>query len=129
ARVLEEVVPAVRDRRDAAGEVVRQQLVQVDNPGVLGQRGGAVTERARQVRAERGRAEMRLLVDDVQLRGAAEEGEQVLPVVGVDRELAASREASGEDRRDRVGGSLADGSRMLEPGRAVREPGEVREAG
>ena len=129
ARVLEEVVPAVRDRRDAAGEVVRQQLVQVDDARVLGQRGRAVTERALEVRAERGRAEVRLLVDHVELRGAAEEREQVLPVVGVDRELAGLREAAGEDRRDRVRRAFADGRRVLEPGRAAREPGEVREAG
>ena len=128
ACVLKEVAPAVRDRRDAAGEVVRQQLVQVDDARVLGQRGRAVTERALEVRAERGRTEVRLLVGDVELRGTAEEREQVLPVVGVDRELAGLREAAGEDRRDRVRRPFADRGCVLEPGRAACEPSEVREA-
>ena len=127
ARVLEEAAPAVRDRRDTAGEIVRQQLVQVDDAGVLGERGGAVTERALEVGAERGRAKVRLLVGDMELRRAAEEREQVLAVVGVDRELAGLREAAGEDRRDCVRRPFADGRRVLEPGRAPGEPGEVRE--
>ena len=108
ARVLEEVVPAVGDRRDPAGQVVGQQLVQVDDAGVLGERLRAVAERALEPRAERRRAEVRLVVDDVEGGGAAEEREQVLPVVGVDRELAGLREAAGQDRRDRVRRALAD---------------------
>jgi hypothetical protein len=71
---------------------------------------------------------VRLLVDDMELRRTAEEREQVLPVIGVDRELAGLGEPAGEDRRDRVRRAFAHSRGVLEPGRTAGEAGEVREA-
>ena len=92
ACVSEKVVPAVRDRRDSTGQVVREQLVQVDDAGVLGEAAQSTAERAFEAGAELGRAEVGLVVDYVQVGRAADEGEEVLAVVRVDGKLIRTRE-------------------------------------
>ena len=66
--------------------------MQVDDPRVLGEPAHPPSEGALEPGAELRRAEVRLLVDHVQVGRAAEQGEEVLAVVCIDRELVRARE-------------------------------------
>ena len=61
--------------------------MQVDDAGVLGEAAHSTAERAFEAGAELGRAEVGLVVDDVQVGRAADEGEEVLAMVRVDGKL------------------------------------------
>jgi len=98
--------------------------VQVDDAGVLDQRLCLPAERARQVRADLHRAQVRFPVHDVEPGRAAEQREKVARVVGVHREVPGAGVQPGEDGRHRVRRPLADGGVAREPGGASREAGE-----
>ena len=126
AAVAPEVLPAVRRRRDAACEVVRQQLVEIDHARVGEQRAEPAVERLARLVAELGRAEVRLGFEHVHLGLVAEEREQVARVVVVDGQLAGARVATGQQRRHPVQRALGDDALVREPGRAPLQGREVR---
>ena len=77
--------------------------------------------------AELRRAQVRQRLDDVQLVRAAEKGEEVLRVIGEDRQRALLRQLSGEDGGDGLLRVRVHRRRAAEPDGVPGERGEVRE--
>ena len=78
---LAEVAPGRGDRGKLVGEVGGEDEVPVDDREVGEQRADALGKRVPVRVAELGRAEVRLRLVDVQVVGAAEQGEEVVRVV------------------------------------------------
>ena len=114
---------------EALARVLRQSQVAVDDREVGEEGPHALDERLAVLVAELLRAEMRLRLHRVQVVRAAEQREEVVGVVEVEREVVFLREESGEHRRDRAGRPLVHGRRVAVPGRVACEPGEVGVAG
>ena len=87
---LAEVAPAVADLRDPVGVRRRQHEVQVDDAGIVGERAGCVLDLlcrrlALLLLADRRRAHVRQRLDPVHVIAPAEQREEALRVVRVDR--------------------------------------------
>ncbi len=67
-------------------------------------------------------------LDHLELVGAAKEREQVLGMVGEDRQLTWLRQLAVQDRRHGLLGVGTDGRRVAIPCRVARKGGEVRPA-
>ena len=119
------------DRGQPLRERARQQLVQRDDREVLAERGEPLSRgRSREVAAEPVRAEVgRGLVDVAERVGAAQQREQVVRVVGGDRQAVRGREAAAEQPGHGVGGVVGDRGRVAVPGGGLGERGEVGKAG
>ena len=107
---------------------LRQEQMQVDDAGVRRERARLVARgRVELLRlprllvAELRRAEVRQRLDGVEPVGAAEEREEVLAVIGEDRQLALLRQLPGEDRRDGVLGVRVHRRRAAVPRRVPCE--------
>ena len=100
----------------------------VDDREVLVERAHPVGERLPDPRAELARAELRHRLGDLHRIRAAEEREEVVRVVGEERQPARFGVAAGQDRGHRLGRVLVDGGGVPEPRRVACKPGEVRVA-
>ncbi len=123
-----EVAPGLVHRRKAESQRVRQEDVEVHEARVRGERRQALSDRLDVGRlAEGDGTEMSERLVDAQAVAVAEQGEEVLPMVRVDRQLVLFGQLPGERRGNRVLGERVDGRRLAVEGRVVLELGEVRE--
>jgi hypothetical protein len=124
---LVEVPPGLGHGGEVPLEVVRQHEVRVHEAEVVPERLHPLAEAAAVlVRAEARRADRGGLLANVQLVVAAEQGEDVLRVVGGDRQVVLPREPPVQDGGHRVGRVLVDRGGVAVPGRVAGEAGEVR---
>ena len=127
-----EVAPRVVDRGHTPHVAVRQDQVQVHDPGVRRERPGLARDdlvlRGGDLAAERGRAQSRQRLQRDDAVAPAEHREEVVRVLRGDRELLGVGQEAAEDRRLRHLAQPVDRRRVAVPGRPSRERGEVRKA-